>query len=265
MIANRIARLSRMSAVELQWRAGTAVRNTVDRTRARLHPPQWDRRVLTNVLAGPAAEQARRDAEAGRWVDAHKRLAESILEPPSRFVIAPMMRETMAARIVADFPAAARDAAVRAERILAGEYSVLGYRGLRFDAADGTTPDWHLDPVHGQRAPQMFWSQVPFLDRSCGDHKIIWELNRHQHFLSLGRAYWLTGDERFRAEAVRQIGSLIRSSPSIANCITSSRTSRTTSARTRTCSARRWRCMCAAARCRNSPHPAATPRPAVES
>jgi hypothetical protein len=212
-MANRIARLSRMSAAELQWRTAAAVRNTVDRTRARLHPPQWDRRVLTTVLAGPAAAQARRDAEAGRWMDAHKRLAESILEPPSRFLIAPTMRETMAARIVADFPAAPRDAAVRAERILSGEYSPLGYRALRFDAADGTSPDWHLDPVHGQRAPQMFWSTVPFLDRSCGDHKIIWELNRHQHFFSLGRAYWLTGDERFRAEVIRQIGSWIQLNP----------------------------------------------------
>ena len=41
--------------------------------------------------------------------------------------------------------------------------------------------------------PVRFWSAVPYLEPECGDHKIIWELNRHQHWLALGRAYWLTG------------------------------------------------------------------------
>ena len=30
-----------------------------------------------------------------------------------------------------------------------------------------------------------------------GDKKIVWELNRHQYFTTLGQAYWLTGDERY--------------------------------------------------------------------
>ena len=46
--------------------------------------------------------------------------------------------------------------------------------------------------MHGKRAPLVFWSDVPFLAPECGDHKIIWELNRHQHLLVLGRAFWLT-------------------------------------------------------------------------
>ena len=34
-----------------------------------------------------------------------------------------------------------------------------------------------------------------------GDVKHVWELNRHQHFVTLGQAYWYTGDEAFaRAE-----------------------------------------------------------------
>jgi hypothetical protein len=32
---------------------------------------------------------------------------------------------------------------------------------------------------------------------SCGDHKVIWELNRHQHWLMLGRAFWLTGEAKY--------------------------------------------------------------------
>ena len=44
---------------------------------------------------------------------------------------------------------------------------------------------------------------------ACGDHKIIWELNRHQHWLALGRAFWLTGDRalpRPRASPSSQAG-----------------------------------------------------------
>ena len=57
--------------------------------------------------------------------------------------------------------------------------------------------DWHFDPVHGRRAPRQFWASIPYLDPRFGDHKIIWELNRHQHWLMLGRAAWLTGDQRY--------------------------------------------------------------------
>ena len=44
--------------------------------------------------------------------------------------------------------------------------------------------------------PARFWGRA--LPRpAIGDHKIIWELNRHQHWLALGRAYALTGDARY--------------------------------------------------------------------
>ena len=40
-----------------------------------------------------------------------------------------------------------------------------------------------------------------------GDKKIIWELNRHQHFFTLGVAYWLTDDERFAETFARHLES----------------------------------------------------------
>jgi hypothetical protein len=43
----------------------------------------------------------------------------------------------------------------------------------------------------------IHWSRVPYLDAAqVGDHKVIWELNRHQYFVVLGQAYWLSGDEQ---------------------------------------------------------------------
>jgi uncharacterized heparinase superfamily protein len=54
---------------------------------------------------------------------------------------------------------------------------------------------------------------VPFLDPACGDHKIIWELNRHQHWLSLGRAFWLTGDRRYRDRCLAELASWLEANP----------------------------------------------------
>ena len=52
--------------------------------------------------------------------------------------------------------------------------------------------DWHFDPVHHKRAPRKPWHKIPFLDfDQVGDHKIIWELNRHQHLVTLGEAWRL--------------------------------------------------------------------------
>ncbi|HWS53605.1 MAG TPA: alginate lyase family protein, partial [Pyrinomonadaceae bacterium] len=80
----------------------------------------------------------------------------------------------------------------RAARAAAGRFDLLGLRGLSF----GDPVDWNLEPVAGKRAPMKHWSRIGELDAGLtGDKKIIWELNRHQHFYGLGRAYWRTGDE----------------------------------------------------------------------
>lgn len=99
--------------------------------------------------------------------------------------------------------------------MLAGRYDLLGYRDLSFERPDQPAHaiDWHRDPVHDRRPPQRFWSRVPYLDPACGDHKIIWELNRHQHWLALGRAHWLTGDGRYRDRFVAELGSWLDANP----------------------------------------------------
>ncbi len=73
----------------------------------------------------------------------------------------------------------------KAEKICRHRFDLLGYQDLDF----GTPIDWHFDPVHHKRAPRVPWHQVPFLDfATIGDHKIIWELNRHQHLVTLAQA-----------------------------------------------------------------------------
>ena len=73
----------------------------------------------------------------------------------------------------------------QAEKICQHRFDLLGYKDLDF----GTPIDWHFDPVHGKRSPRKPWYQIPFLDfDQIGDHKIIWELNRHQHLVTLAQA-----------------------------------------------------------------------------
>jgi len=71
------------------------------------------------------------------------------------------------------------------EKLCRNRFDLLGYHDLDF----GRPIDWHLDPVHGKRAPRIPWYRIRFLDfNQVGDHKIIWELNRHQYFVTLAQA-----------------------------------------------------------------------------
>src|SRR5262245_45111108 len=91
----------------------------------------------------------------------------------------------------------------RADALCQGRFDLLGYRDLSF----GDPVDWHLDPVSGRSAPRVHWSQLDHLDAArLGDHKVIWELNRHQWLVCLGQAYRLTGDERY----ARAFGTYVR-------------------------------------------------------
>jgi hypothetical protein len=84
----------------------------------------------------------------------------------------------------------------RAERILDGCFDLLGYRDLHFD----DPIDWAFDPVHGKHTAPLPWPAIDFLNfENAGDHKIVWELNRHQVLTTLARAYRVTGEPRFAA------------------------------------------------------------------
>ncbi|MFN2531069.1 MAG: alginate lyase family protein [Pyrinomonadaceae bacterium] len=92
------------------------------------------------------------------------------------------------------WPACENEIVLSAEKICEGKFDLLGYRNLSF----GQPIDWQLEPVSGKRAPLIHWSRLNFLDADAvGDKKITWELNRHQHFITLGQAYWLTGNNKY--------------------------------------------------------------------
>jgi hypothetical protein len=112
------------------------------------------------------------------------------------------------------FPAE-RDAIVEmADSALRGKFSLLGHGALSFGDPPYSPIDWRLDPVSGKRAPALHWSKLSALNPlGVGDPKVVWELNRHAHFVTLGQAYWLTNDSRFAAGFVDQVSEWIDANP----------------------------------------------------
>jgi hypothetical protein len=229
MIPRTIARLARMDRRELRWRTRARAQTAIDRLRTRLQAPAWERTALAPALAPlPALAGVRADLAAGRWTEAHRRLSDHFASSPQRFLISAATRPELATRIRREFPHSAEAAAAAGDRILRGAYDLLGYQELRFrpappaaraghpgraDPEPSPAPDWHHDPVHDRVAPREFWSAIRYLDPACGDHKIIWELNRHQHWLVLGRAFWLTGHSTYRERCLAELASWLENNP----------------------------------------------------
>jgi hypothetical protein len=231
-VPGRLLRLARMDRVELSWRAAAAARIAADRLHVRVVAPAWDRGTLLSVLT-PCTELSDvcNALAAARWQDAQHALAVHFTSAPQRFLISAPAKRDVAARIRGDFPQSAAHATARADRVLNGEYDLLGYHGLRFAPAGGRVDvhgalpaalrpeapsaavDWQFDPVLNRRPPFAFWADVPYLDAACGDHKVIWELNRHQHWLALGRAYWLTDDPKYRNRCLAELRSWLDTNP----------------------------------------------------
>jgi hypothetical protein len=206
---SKAARVLRMSPAELKIRLRERRDTIVERISA-ARGVGW----RAPRLSGESRELASisRLVASGSASDAGRRLVRELRTHPSRFVIDQARRSPLVREIHATFPRASADAASRAGRLCRGFYDLLGYHDLRF-GQDPQGPDWHLDPVSGRRAPDLFWTSVPYLDPKVGDHKVIWELSRHQHWLTLGRAHWLAGSPEYRHRFVGELHSWLAANP----------------------------------------------------
>ena len=93
------------------------------------------------------------------------------------------------------FPLEEKEIIKQADRICEGYFDLLGYENLYFE---NQIPNWFFDPVLKKTSPKIHWSEIDLENAAAtGDTKIIWELNRHQYFTVLGRAYWLTKNEKY--------------------------------------------------------------------
>lgn len=79
-----------------------------------------------------------------------------------------------------------------AERIEQGEFTLFAHAKVKC----GFPPDWHCNPLTGQRAPaDVHWSRIGHF--AHGDIKCIWELSRFDFVYTLVRAYWRDGNDKW--------------------------------------------------------------------
>ncbi|MFQ5456017.1 MAG: alginate lyase family protein [Nitrospirota bacterium] len=105
------------------------------------------------------------------------------------------------------------DTIIRADKICEHRFDLLGYKDLSFDNNEGDI-NWHFDPVNKKCSPLVWWQDVKYMNTNIvGDPKVIWELNRHQHLVLLGKAYVLSGNKRYHQEFFTQITSWFDANP----------------------------------------------------
>ena len=96
-----------------------------------------------------------------------------------------------------------------AGRILDHTFPILG-----IELATGSDIYWRRDYLAGVETPAAYFRRIPYLDVSrAGDHKIIWELNRHQHLVLLAQARLLTGRTEYSDELFKQLESWWSANP----------------------------------------------------
>ncbi|MGH9968602.1 MAG: alginate lyase family protein [Pyrinomonadaceae bacterium] len=92
----------------------------------------------------------------------------------------------------------------RARRIVDGHrWTILGYGELVF----GPKIDWLRDPVSRSNWPLNYSLDIAHTRADGGDVRVLWELNRLGHLVTLSRAYAVSGDERFAEEFFVQVES----------------------------------------------------------
>jgi hypothetical protein len=200
---NMIARISRMDWGEVRVRLGQSVGKRRDLLLHRL-----------GVRTGSIPLHGCREGQPGHFFCAASEISKSEFSGSEVAARAELLRQYL--------PNEAAEILREADEICEHRFRLLGYENLRFALnpvnerkQDGANQvDWHFDPVHEKRAALEPWFKIPFLDFAVvGDHKIIWELNRHQHLVTLAKARLLSGDERYTRELMAQWRSWNQANP----------------------------------------------------
>jgi hypothetical protein len=99
----------------------------------------------------------------------------------------------------------------KANEILRHRWPLLGVGILEF----GAEVNWLCDPASGVRWPLEYHGDIKLVRGDGSDVRVLWELNRLGHLLTLGQAYAVAGDERFAEEVFSQIDSWREQNPDL--------------------------------------------------
>lgn len=88
-------------------------------------------------------------------------------------------------------------------------WSLLGFGSRDF----GEEIDWHRDPLSGYLWPLDYHRHIELIRNDGSDVRVLWELNRLGHLLTLAQAYSISGDELFSRECLAQLESWSKQNP----------------------------------------------------
>ncbi|MDX6385668.1 MAG: hypothetical protein QOK48_3241 [Blastocatellia bacterium] len=83
-------------------------------------------------------------------------------------------------------------------------WPLLGFSDKCFGAGE---IDWKLDPLSGYDWPLVHHADIELIRDDGSDVRVVWELNRMAHLITLGRAYAVTDNQRFSTECFLQLAS----------------------------------------------------------
>ena len=73
--------------------------------------------------------------------------------------------------------------------------------------------EWNRDPRSGYLWPLDYHRDIKLMRSDGSDIRVVWELNRLAHFITLGRVYKLTKDEKFTVAFMDQLRSWCEQNP----------------------------------------------------
>lgn len=197
--ASRLMKLRAMSLPEIADRLRYAAVLGVER---QLH------RLGGLTAAGAAFEQAFAPSLQGRlW---RQRVLESRRERRSGFFSSIRNRSALRRLFETTYRHELSDTLKHAEAAREQRFEFFG-RTFRYEGEI----DWQSDPATGRSWPQRYHADVPVHggEAGYGDVKYVWELNRQQYLIDLGKAYFLTGNEADLTALRRLVRSWIAGNP----------------------------------------------------
>lgn len=119
-------------------------------------------------------------------------------------------REAIAAETRNVFPDDTRQVIEAAWQIRRDQrWPLLGFGLKNF----GNPINWQRDPLSGRIWPLDYHADIPLWHNDGSDIRVLWELNRLGHLVTLGRAYALAKEEKFAGEFFAQVESWHKQNP----------------------------------------------------
>ena len=204
LIAEKLRRLSEMDAKEIRFRITQRVRMQREQWQLALDGKQFrDSSWWRNWNAGSIQDSDLRGAisknDGARAASLLPDYFKARKSPA--FYWAHGERDDLVKTFKRRFPGGAERLLHDAEALCEHRFSIFSYPEI----SCGDQIPWRRDMVHGVESSLGHYSrQAPWSMEKTGDSKIVWELNRHQHFFTLSAAFLLTENEKFAEECLTQ-------------------------------------------------------------